>query len=70
MSKVRCFTAAIVAVVLSFTGSVFAETVNEQAASLQPDAWLAAPVDAPGILAIEIEKDPVEPTCFYQIMVK
>ena len=32
--------------------------------------WLAAPADLEGVLAIEIEKSPAEPSCFYQILVK
>ena len=44
MSKNMRFAAAVAAVVMAFTGSVFAETINEQAASLQPGDWLAAPM--------------------------
>ena len=32
--------------------------------------WLTAPASADGILAIEIEKNPADPACFYQILVK
>ena len=32
--------------------------------------WLDDPADADGVLTLEIEKDPAEPSCFYQIVVE
>ena len=54
---------------IGFTYGYKKSVTLEGLATADPE-WLAAPVDEAGVLAIEIAKDPEEPVCFYQIVVK
>ena len=54
---------------IGFTYGYKKSTTLEGLATAVP-VWLSKPADEAGILAIEITKDPAEPTCFYQIVVK
>ena len=54
---------------LGFTYGYKKSVTLEGLATAEP-VWLAAPATDEGVLAIEIAKDPSEPSCFYQIVVK
>ena len=54
---------------IGFTYGYKKSVTLEGLATAEPE-WLAAPADEAGVLAIAITKDPAEPSCFYQIVVK